>query len=356
MKRFANGRRTHLVHEHIREEAIAWLVGFCEEEVDAHGRERFERWLKASPENVRAYLQVASLWEAAAESSRARNLEIDDLVLRAAAETNVVELPSAGLRDGVPRGAASVRAHVRRASLCAASVAAVAVLTAMGLWWRHSRAIVYSTAVGEERTLTLPDSSTVVLDARSSIQVRFTKSARRVMLTRGQALFRVIHNASRPFIVTTKDATIRDVGTRFDVRYDGAATIVTVLEGRVAASTISDDSSGSAGGERDILVSAGQQVRLEPHLSLQPVSANPAIATAWTQGKLVFSDTPLSEVIKAFNRYNLRPLIVEDPRLLGLHISGTFDTTNSGEIVEFLCQRFHLSAHEDAGSIRLRRN
>lgn len=356
MKRFAAGRRLHLVHEHVREEAIAWLVSFCEEEVDAGGRERFERWLKASPENVGAYLQVAALWEAAAESSRVRNLEIDDLVRRAAAETNIVELPSAALHDIAPRHALSVRASVRRASLCAATVVAVAILAAMGLWWRHSRAIVYATAVGEERTLTLPDSSTVILDARTRIQVRFTKSARRVTLTRGQALFRVIHNVSRPFIVTTKDATIRDVGTQFDVKYDGAATVVTVLEGRVAASTFMDDSSGSFGGERDILVSAGEQVRLEPHLSLQPVSANPAVATAWVQGKLVFNDTPLGEVIKAFNRYNLRPLIVEDPRLLGLHVSGTFDTTNSTQIVEFLCQRFHLIAHENATGIRLRRN
>lgn len=353
MKRFSAARRQSLVHDHIREEAIAWLVGFCEKEIDGDGRKRFERWLKASPENVRAYLQVAALWEAAAESSNARP-EVDELVRRAAAETNIVELST--LHDAVARPAISARASVRRASLYAASLAAVVVLTALGFWWRQNRAIVYVTAVGEERTLTLPDSSTVELDARSAIQVSFTRSARMVRLTRGQALFRVVHNASRPFIVTTRDATIRDVGTQFDVRYDGAATVVTVLEGRVAASTSLDHSSASPGSARDILVSAGEQVRLERHLALPPESVNPAVATAWVQGKLVFNDSPLSEVIEAFNRYNLRPLIVEDPQLLQLHVSGTFDTTNSAQVVEFLCQRFHLVAHEGASSIRLRRD
>lgn len=356
MKRFSAGRRHHLIHEHIREEAIAWFVGFCEEEIDADGRERFERWLKTSPENVRAYLQVSALWEAAAESRNPRSLQIDELVRRAAAETNILELRPVTPHDGGAGPAVSVRASARRAGVIAASLAAAGVLAAIGLWWRQNRPTVYATAVGEERTLTLPDSSTVVLDARSRIQVRFTKSARLVRLVRGQALFRVIHNASRPFVVTTEDATIRDVGTQFDVKYDGAATVVTVLEGRVAASTSLGDSSASPDGAHDVLVSAGEQVRLEQHLMLQPVSVNPSIVTAWVQGKLVFNDTPLSEVIAAFNRYNLRPLIVEDPQLLGLHVSGTFATTNSAQVVEFLCQRFHLVAHEDTGSIRLRRN
>lgn len=355
MKRFSAGRRLHLLHEHIREEAIAWLVGFCEEEIDADARTRFERWLKASPENVRAYLQVAALWEAA-DSSNARGLEIDELVRRAAAETNVVELSSMARDDVAPRCVASVRDSLRRVSLYAASLAAAALLVATGLWWRENRATVYATAIGEERTLTLPDSSTVVLDARSRIQVRFTKSTRTVRLVRGQALFRVVHNASRPFLVTTENATIRDVGTQFAIRYDGSATLVTVLEGRVAASTSPDDSSGSRAGAGDILVSAGEQVRLERHLLLRPASVNTAAATAWVEGRLVFNDTPLREVIDAFNRYNLRPLIIEDPQLLGLHVSGTFDTTNSTEMVEFLCQRFHLVAHQDSGSIRLRRD
>lgn len=356
MKRFSAGRRLHLVHEHVREEAVAWFVGFCEQEIDSGGRERFEGWLKASPENVRAYLQVAALWEAAGESSNARGLEVEDLVRRAAAETNVVELPSKSRHAAAPKSVQLVRASLRRVSLFAASLAAVTILAALGLWWRENRAIVYTTAVGEERTLMLPDSSTVVLDARSRIQVHFTKSARMVRLVSGQALFRVIPNASRPFVVTTENATVRDVGTRFDIRYDGTATVVTVLEGRVAASTSVADSSGSPGAARDIMVSAGEQVRLEHQLLLRAVSVNPAVDTAWVQGKLVFNDTPLSEVIDAFNRYNLRPLIVEDPQLLGLHVSGTFDTTNSTQVVDFLCQRFHLVAHEGANSTRLRRN
>jgi transmembrane sensor len=358
MKRFSAGRRQNLVHEHIRDEAIAWFVGFCEKEIDGEGRERFERWLKASPENVRAYLQIAALWESAAQSARTRGLGVDDLIERAAAETNVVDLFSATtLHDTAVKAVASVGASVRKASLYAASLAAVIILCATGLWWRQHQGIGYATAVGEERTLTLPDSSTVELDARSGIQVSFTRSARRVRLIRGQALFRVVHNARRPFIVTTENASIRDVGTQFDVRYDGAGTVVTVLEGRVAASASADDASTSQGsGTGDILVSAGEQVRLARHLTLQPVAVNPAIATAWVQGKLVFNDAPLTEVIDAFNRYNLRPLIVDDPQLLKLHVSGTFDTTNSAQVVEFLCQRFHLVAHEGTGNIRLRRD
>ena len=136
----------------------------------------------------------------------------------------------------------------------------------------------------------------------------------------------------------------------------GTATVVTVLEGRVAARDTPTGSARSPIGAPEVLVSAGEQVTLEPHMALRPVHVDAAVATAWTQGKLIFDDTPLSQVVEAFNRYSPRPLTIDDPGLLSLHVSGTFETGDCGQVVQFLSQRFGLVVHESADGIRLSRH
>lgn len=356
MKRFSGGGRPHIVHDHARDEAISWLIGFCEGEIDADGRERFERWLKASPEYVQAYLQVSALWQAAGRLNSARRLQIDELVQRAAAEVNVLKFEPIENRASF-RGVMRLRSGVRgKPAALAAALIVVVLFGIAGFWWQHDRSLVYVTAVGEQRTLILPDSSTVVLDARSKIRVRYTKSLRSVELLKGQALFGVAHNPARPFVVTTNDATIRDVGTEFDVRRTDAATVVTVLKGKIATFSAHGGSMASAERTRGIYVSAGEQVTIEPRVVLRPVQINVAVATAWTQGKLVFDGTPLSEVIRDFNRYSLKPLTIDDPQLLSLHVSGTFEARDSKQLIQFLSERFGLVAHESSDGTRLSRD
>jgi transmembrane sensor len=355
MKRFPGGTRPHTVHDHVRDEAIAWLIGFCESEVDTEGRERFERWLKASPEHVQAYLQVSAFWEAAGRLNEARKLQIDELVNRAAAEVNVLKFEPAAERIS-PLGKSRLGKSLLGRVALAASLLLVAAAGIAGYWWQSHRASIYATGVGEERTLTLSDSSTIVLDARSKITVRYTQGLRTIDLLEGQALFRVAHNVARPFVVTAGGATIRDVGTQFVVRRDGAATVVTVLEGQVA--TFREPGSSIPGGRptRGIYVSAGEQVTVAPRVVLRAVQVSAGVAAAWTEGKLVFDATPLSDVIEDFNRYSPRPLTIDDPQLLSLHVSGTFDARDSAQIIRFLSERFGLVAHESTNGIRLSRD
>lgn len=353
MKRFYGSTRT--VHDHVRDDAIAWLIGFCEGEIDSGGREQFGRWLKASPEHVQAYLQVSAFWEAAGRLNVARKRQIDELVRRAAAEVNVLALEPLTPRMRSPVAGSPGKGMWRPAAL-AASLALVSAASIAGFWWQRHRPVIYATAVGEQRTLILSDASTVILDARSKIRVHYTKDLREIDLEEGQALFRVTHHADRPFVVTTSDATIRDVGTQFDVRRKEEATVVTVLEGEV--DTFGARGTPIAGGEtaEGVYVSAGEQVVVEPRVRFHPVQVNAAAAIAWTQGKLVFDATPLSVVIQDYNRYSLKPLTIDDPQLLTLHVSGTFDASDPSQMIRFLSERFGLTEHESPYRIRLSRD
>ena len=99
----------------------------------------------------------------------------------------------------------------------------------------------FDTTVGELKSVTLSDGSTVQLNTNSRVEVRFSSAERRVHLTRGEAYFSVAHNPRRPFSVYAANGIVTAVGTAFTVRLrEQDAVEVTVEKGRVALSTLSE--------------------------------------------------------------------------------------------------------------------
>ena len=132
--------------------------------------------------------------------------------------------------------------------------------------------------------------------------------------------------------------------------------MVTVVEGRVSVSAPPEHSATAADASAQagpVMLSAGEQVTVTSHRVAAPSRANVAQAMAWTEGKLVFDSTPLSEVLQEFNRYNARPLSIDDPQVLALHISGAFRTTDPAQLIRLLSERFGLIAHDTGEGIRL---
>jgi len=214
-------------------EATAWFIDCNEGELDNSGRERLHQWLRRSPEHVRAYLEIAAAWQ---DANKLRGREAVDhaaLISTALAETNVVALSAAGRSSG-PANRASKPASPRFRELLYASAAALLVV-AIGLvsmrWIGHN---IYSTDVGEQRSIVLADGSTVELNARSELRVHFSSAERTVDLLEGQALFHARKDAARPFVVVSNGTRVRAVGTQFDVYRKRTGTVVTVIEGRVA--------------------------------------------------------------------------------------------------------------------------
>jgi transmembrane sensor len=196
----------------------------------------------------------------------------------------------------------------------------------------------------------LLDGSTVELNARSTIQVRLTAEQRTVTLLEGQALFRVAKDKQRPFVVRAGDAQVRAVGTEFDVYKKQAATVVTVVEGRVE--TYDDlNSPGTAA----IVLSAGEQLTVLPHVVSKPTRTDTAVATAWVQKRLIFEETPLSDVAEEFNRYNRRPLTIDGGELGSLKISGVYSSTDPASLINFLRSQNSIQVVETEKQVRVLR-
>jgi transmembrane sensor len=194
----------------------------------------------------------------------------------------------------------------------------------------------YRVLASAARNVQLPDGSSVLLNGDSRIETVFTASERRVWLRQGEALFTVAKNPARPFFVTAGPVTIRAVGTAFNVQMDPGAINVLVTEGRVRLDAGPQGGSllPAAQAEEEPLLEAGQRAMVvlaagpEPAVVTAVAPFEVEQALAWRSTQLVFRDTPLDEVVAAFNRYNSRQLVLGTPALRLRKITGVFRADN----------------------------
>lgn len=366
----------------IYEEACEWFIEFRGGEIDGTQRRELDQWLRKSPEHLRAYLEIAAIWNEGPTLDPTNKWSMHTLVTQALDEPgNVLAHPGSSRVTEAPAHLAASKAGSRKkARYLMAIAASILVATMLGAWLYGERNV-YSTGIGEQRSIRLADGSTVDLNSRSRIEVRYSDGQRTVDLLQGQALFQVAKEAGRPFIVKSDATSVRAVGTQFDVNRRRAGTVVTVLEGRVAvisdlpelapvhvAATAMQDNAGTttpstgprqamrtrrATAEEPIYLSAGEQLAVTNNLEPQPVAANLASATAWRQRQLVFESATLTEVAEEFNRYNERQLVIEDAELYDFHISGVFSSSEPGALLRFLRSRPGVQVSEAGGEIRV---
>lgn len=354
------------MNRQIYQEAAEWLVELRVGDLGAASRVRFDGWLRTSPEHIRAFLELSSIWEEGGNPEVARAWSTDELIARArAAPVNVVSLSAAtpGAAPIIPRD----RPLRRRKSLPLALAASLGVAT-LAAWALYSYLNpTYATGTGEQRTVVLADGSSALLNARSRIRVRFSTAERDVELLEGQALFRVAKNPARPFVVASDATRVRAVGTAFDVYRKSSGTTVTVLEGRVAVLPSQPQStdapfpgaatadSATVTADPTILVSAGEQVTVTPSHVGSPAHTDVAAATAWTKKELVFDGASLYNVAQEFNRYNVKQLIVSDAALKDFHVTGVFSSTNPASLLMFLKAQKGIRVEESREGIRISR-
>lgn len=154
-----------------------------------------------------------------------------------------------------------------------------------------------STPAGGQYNLTLPDGTTAMLDAASSIRfpVAFTGRERKVEVT-GQVYFKVVHNKARPFRAIVKGQTIEDIGTEFNINaYDNEQAIkTTLLEGSIRLF----NPHGSA-----VLKPGQQAVVRQGDRSIIIGSVDTEEATAWKDGLFLFHNTGMKTVMRQLERW-----------------------------------------------------
>ncbi|WP_447772033.1 FecR domain-containing protein [Pseudomonas kilonensis] len=270
--------------------AIAWQLSL--DSSSAQEREAFAQWHAADEEHARAWRQLDMLDQ----------------------RFSVANGPA---RAALLQSRVSIRRRIRKAGSGLASVVAVIGLALfagdrylpLDYWLADQR-----TATGEQRTLHLTDGTLINLNTHSALDVRFDDKQRRIVLQEGEILVETGHDDPRPFIVETREGSLRALGTRFLVKREDEGTRLSVLKSAVAAHPQATD--------KELILREGQQVLMRRDGLGPTLALNPG-ADAWTRGMLVVDNARLEDLVHELGRYRRGYLGVE-PQVADLRITGSF--------------------------------
>jgi len=303
-------KRTALIRE-----ASDWLTRL--EEGDQSDRAAFTQWLQEDVAHVEQVLKLQAI-----RTSMARTALATPGGLRSSGDNAVVVFPLSGpaARAPVSKATEPLPARSRVATLVACFL--LYVLLVMEVPSRI--APTYETVPGETRVVLLPDGTRAHLNSATLIQVTYSGTTRLVSLQRGEALFDVAPDATRPFRVQSSGMTADALGTQFDMKLNSGELSLLVHSGRVAIRT---------GHHHASVLQANDLARvslsnLDGRLSIARLTSYQAkAASAWT-GSVVFTGSPLQEAVDRFNRANVLQLVVDDAELFALPLGGQFTLTD----------------------------
>ncbi len=269
------------------DQALDWLIRLqC---ATAEDTQAFEAWLEADPANAQAYVDAEALW-------------LGETVRQAASQIAQAHRPSRLAR---------LRPHWK--PMAAAAVLLVGVFTLGNLPVRLQAD--HLTVVGERQRLQLEDGSKVLLNTNSAFSSDIDNRKRVARLYQGEAFFEVPAGLEQPLELQAGPlrASVRD--SDFAVRYLDVEALVRVQRGDVDLQASSD---------QRIRLSSGDSIRVGPHGFGQRERVDAQKDLAWVQGRLIFENCPLNQVLAELRRYYPGLIISRNERLEQVAVTGNY--------------------------------
>lgn len=305
----------------IEHTAAQWAARLDRAPLSAADEAALEAWLKGDTRRLGAYAKARAV---ALHSQRAAALN----------------------GGGLDRALGSEAPVMDRRALMAASVAA-GLIGSTGLlaaYWRKAQS--FQTAKGEVRSIVLDDGSTMILNTATRASVRFSQSAREVVLTFGEAYFKVAADA-RPFVVRTAGTRLLAEGGGFVVRRLNRAPM------RIMAVDAEVHLSAETGSPRRI--QPQRVVAMETH-GVQERSIDQAAmdrALAWRDMQIALENQTLAAAVVEFARFSDVVIELANPSVAAMRISGLFKADDPAAFVRAAAVSLNLPAQIGTTSIRL---
>ncbi|CRM65429.1 MULTISPECIES: FecR family protein [Pseudomonas] len=300
-----NKLRAHeLAHEVLQDaamdQALDWLIAL---QCPQPGQQaEFESWLTSDPAHANAFEKAQAAWGGAPVHS-------------AAAALAAPRTPSAWRR---------IKPYWK--PLATAAVLLIGLFSFSNLPVRLQAD--HLTVVGERQRLQLDDGSKVLLNTNSAFSSDVKDHQRIARLYQGEAFFEVTPNHDQPLQIDAGPvrASVRD--TAFAVRYLNGEAQVQVQRGDVDLSNTVDDAR--------VRLSAGQSIRIGPKGFGQPAKLDANKDLAWVQGRLIFENCPMSEVLAELRRYYPGWIVNTNDRLARVAVTGNYRLDQPLDVVRSL--------------------
>ncbi|WP_298329040.1 FecR family protein [Asticcacaulis sp.] len=301
-------------------EAAVWMARLKSDNRLPETEAAFRRWLEITPDAQYLFDEATDVWE----------------MLPSA-------IPARRARPASP-------AISRRMALAGAMAAAIVVVVGGGIYAVNLRPVVYETQKGEQRSVSLADTSKVTLNTDTKLSVRYSHNRRYVQLERGEAVFQVAHDPSRPFVVETRNQRVTALGTVFLVRSDPTEMQVALFSGKVELRAKQEVSAANG-----MILKPGERATVREGMT--PVVDRPVsdVITAWQRQEIVFSDVTLGEAINELNRYSRQQIVITDSSIASLKVAGVFQTGDSAAFASNMARIYGLKVRQSDGVIALTR-
>ncbi len=211
-----------------------------------------------------------------------------------------------------------------------------------------SKTIIASTGDDQKnQKIMLSDGSTVTLNHNTQLTYKsnFGKRSRKVSLS-GEAFFEIAADASKPFTIDAGKASVKVVGTSFNVITENAdsAVEVFVTTGKVMLS----DNSGNPG----MVLEPGYIGTMDLNHSGKILNQNPNYMS-WKDGKLDYDGQSLEIVFRDLKRVYNMDIKAEDPSILSNPWTSPIISQSSDTIIRIICASFNLSYTKDGNVYHL---
>jgi transmembrane sensor len=323
----------------IRDEAVEWLIILETSEQFEEHWPAFAAWLDQSPEHRFAYVDVERAWHA--------SVALKDL-LPPEAQRSPETMLQAVLEWHQTRRLPS-RWWIRLQLASAVLIAALAMLLGFAMRPSSTQYSRYSTDIGQEHAVILPDGSRIALDTDTQLSARVGSGTREVFLETGRALITVKDEVPRPFTVSAGLIAVRATSAMLSIRkrLDGVVDVVVTHGSAMVIQA----------GSRSSVIKAGQKATVFPNagsMILREASATEREAS-WSQGVLTLNGT-LEEAVEEINRYNRKKLAIADPLLARLRIAGQIrasDPEAFSQMLEMIYGIQHISVGSKSSNDRV---
>ena len=323
--------------ERIDYQAAEWAVRLSQGALDPAQSAEFDVWLAANVRHRGALVRAQAAW-----------MGVDRIAALSGSSSQHRAL------KGSHQGSADYprATQMGRRWFLAAGLSTLSIGLGLEGWrvWRR-RGEVFESEIGEIRRLSLSDGSTMLLDSGTRVEVHLNDQRRQVTLVRGQGLFEVTKDVVRPFVVLTRDVSVRAVGTVFSVRSVDPDVAVMVTEGAVDVGEL------EASNSLRQRVATHQQAVITANRGINVTTITEAQANrqlSWRDGILSFDGESLAQAVAEINRHNVRHIAIDDPILGARPIVGIFKSVDVEGFAQTVAAALGAQSIVDSAEIHLR--
>lgn len=317
--------------QNIEETAAHWVARMDREPLSAHEDKALNDWLAGDRRRVGAFMRARAIWMRS-ESARALGPQYDPADFLQSIDTPPPHSVASRRRRWVEWGGA----------------AAASLLLVVALATTLQMPSAYATAKGEMRMVPLGDGTTVTLNTDTRIRVYDERGGKRIRLLRGEVLVEDANSAA-PTVVEVDGRRLAASQASFVVRrLDGQPPQILVQEGHVDA----------IGASRTGLASLGPNTRLSLREDNARVWRPTPLAAgqmgrelAWREGKIALQGETLAEAAAIYARYSDTPIVIADPELARLQVTGLFATHNPLGFSRAIAEVFDADVHREKDRI-----